>query len=185
MKHLIIFGPPGAGKGTQAEKLSQSLNLIHLSTGQQLRELVINQGISQSEINNIMTAGGLVSDEMVNQMVAQFIVDHPKQIFLLDGYPRNLIQANFLDNLLGAENIMVLNLVVSEKETVNRLASRGRLDDQADNVKRRWLTYCKNTQPLITYYEKNKRLINVDGEGSIEEVFKRLEIDAKQLTDNS
>ncbi len=168
MKHLIIFGAPGAGKGTQAEKISQQFNLRHLSTGQILREIV------DKEILAIMNNGSLVSDDVINQIIKQKIEEDKNSYFVFDGYPRTLKQSKYLDKLIKPEEIILINLIVSSKEVIARLSLRKRNDDTEENIKRRLKIYHKNTKPILDYYKSTNRLYKINGEASVNDVFNRL-----------
>lgn len=180
MFNLIIFGPPGAGKGTQAQKISKSLNLIHLSTGELLREEVDQQTAIGQEVQTIMANGALVNDDIVNKIIRNKIEKNGQSAgFIFDGYPRNIKQALELDALLSTKNLpLVLNLEVSSEELINRLKLREqklkRSDDNKDTIVNRLLVYSKQTQPLLNFYAEKKRLISINGQGSIEEVFSHL-----------
>ncbi len=174
MSNLIIFGPPGSGKGTQAKKLSDLLNSKHLSVGKILRKAIVDNHPLSKNLQKTMFKGDLVDDKIVNQIISDQINKNTKKEFIFDGYPRNLKQAKFLDNIINPENLKALCLVVSETETLKRLTLRGRDDDSRDNVKRRWKIYKKNIEPLLSYYQETDRLKKVNGEGNIEEIFNNL-----------
>jgi len=180
MFNLIIFGPPGAGKGTQAQKISQSFNLIHLSTGALLREEVSQQTAIGQKVQAIMANGELVGDDIVDEIVKNEIEKNGLSAgFIFDGYPRTISQAKKLDTLLTTKALpLVLNLEVSSEELINRLKLRGqesgRADDNEITISNRLLVYAQQTQPLLDFYAEKKRLINVDGQGSIEAVFNSL-----------
>ncbi len=174
MNNIIIFGPPGAGKGTQAEKISEVFKFKHLSTGHVLREAVEKNDELSKEILAIMSQGALVSDAIVNKIIKKQIEENKTTQFIFDGYPRNLEQAHFLDTLINTKNIILINLVVSPEEVITRLSLRKRDDDEQENIKRRLEVYHKNTEPILNYYQSSGRLLKVNGEGSVEQVFKRL-----------
>jgi len=180
MFNLIIFGPPGAGKGTQARKISESLNLIHLSTGALLREEVSQQTPIGQQVQTIMTNGGLVDDNIVDKIIKNEIEKNGLNTdFIFDGYPRTINQALKLDTLLTTKSLpLVLNLEVCSEELINRLKLRGqesgRADDNKATVTNRLLVYKQQTQPLLDFYAEKNRLISVNGQGSVEEVFKHL-----------
>jgi adenylate kinase len=173
MQHIVIFGPPGSGKGTQAKLISEFYNLNHISVGKILRQAIENNHPLSKKLQKKMFKGDLVSDKIVNKIIEDSVKG--KEIkFIFDGYPRNLKQAKHLDEIIGRFNVKCLNLIVSKKEVIKRLSLRGRSDDKEKNVKRRWKTYKRNTKPLLHYYKKTKRLLEVDGEGDIEEIFKNI-----------
>jgi adenylate kinase len=174
MKYLILFGPPGSGKGTQAEKISKEFNFKHLSTGQILREALNKKDGLSRQVVEIMNKGSLVSDDIVNQIIQQEIKKDEKTQFVFDGYPRTLEQAIFLDTLINKKDILLINLLVSTEEVIKRLGLRKRNDDNEENIKRRLKVYHQNTKPIFNYYQNSQRFIEVKGEGDIEEVFKGL-----------
>jgi adenylate kinase len=169
MKHLVIFGAPGSGKGTQAKLINKYSNITHISVGQILRQAIKDNHPLSKKLQKKMFKGDLVSDKIVNKIIEDNIKDKDEN-FIFDGYPRNLKQAKHLDEIIGRFNIKCLNLIVSKKEVIKRLSLRGRSDDEEKNVKRRWKTYKRNTKPLLSYYKKSKRLLEVNGEGDIEEI---------------
>ncbi len=173
MKHLVIFGPPGSGKGTQAKLISEAYKLQHISVGKILRQAIEDNHPLSKKLQKKMFKGDLVSDKIVNKIIEDTIKDK-EEVFIFDGYPRNLRQAKHLDKIIGRFNVKCLNITVSKKEIIKRLALRGRSDDEEKNVKRRWKTYDRNTKPLLNYYKKSKRLLEVNGEGDIEEIFKNI-----------
>jgi adenylate kinase len=189
MFNLILFGPPGSGKGTQSEKLLAKYNLKHLSTGDLLRTEIARKTPLGREAKKFMEKGQLVPDEVVIGMISSALDENPDAAgFLFDGFPRTATQAEALDKLLelkkNAINVM-LALDVSEEELVKRLEKRGetsgRIDDNNDNIIRtRILEYHKKTAPVADHYKKAGKVIMVKGEGSVEDIFKALtkEIDA-------
>ncbi len=180
MRNFIIFGPPGAGKGTQAQKIASTLNLEHLSTGALLREEVSRQTPIGQRVQDIMARGELVDDEIVDGIIKNKIEENGLAAgFIFDGYPRTLRQAQSLDVLLAAKALpLILNLEVSEASLITRLIARGRetgrADDNETTIKNRFRVYTAQTQPLLDFYAERGRLISVDGEGTIEEVYQRL-----------
>lgn len=183
MFNLVLFGPPGSGKGTQSDKLVAKYGLIHLSTGNLLREEIAQQTPLGLEAKMIMDKGQLVPDEVVIGMIDSSLEKHKDaQGFLFDGFPRNVAQAEALDKLLHLkkeEIRLVLILDVNEDELINRLVLRGktsgRTDDADENVQRkRQDVYKKETLPVASYYSKQKKVINVNGMGEIDEVYNRL-----------
>jgi len=180
MRNFIIFGPPGAGKGTQAQKIANEFNLHHLSTGALLREEISRQTEIGQKVQKIMDQGGLVDDSIVNTIVKDKITQNSQgDGFIFDGYPRTMAQAKNLDALLNAKALpLVLNLEVEEKELMERLKLRGqesgRSDDKEETIKNRLRLYSEQTRPLLDFYARQKRLISVNGQGTIEEVFQLL-----------
>jgi len=183
MYNLVLFGPPGSGKGTQSEKLVDKYGLIHLSTGNLLREEIANKTPLGLEAKSIMDKGQLVPDEVVIGMIDSSLEKHKDaKGFLFDGFPRNTAQAEALDKLLNLkkeEIKQVLILDVDEEELIKRLVLRGktsgRSDDADENVQRkRQEVYKKETLPVAAYYSKQKKVTNVNGMGEIEDIFNRL-----------
>ena len=170
---IILFGPPGCGKGTQATFISESLSIPHLSTGDMLRSAVSSGSEIGLKAKNIMESGGLVSDQIVLSIVEDRIAKHDcEKGFILDGFPRTVNQAEKLDLLLSTNHELdcVLNIKVDEEEIIKRLIDRSREDDKLDIIKNRFKTYNLETQPLIPFYEKRKILFNINGMQEIEKV---------------
>ena len=170
---IILFGPPGCGKGTQATFISESLSIPHLSTGDMLRSAVSSGSEIGLKAKNIMESGGLVSDQIVLSIVEERIAkDDCEKGFILDGFPRTVNQAEKLDLLLSTNNKLdyVLRIKVDEEEIIKRLIDRAREDDKPDIIKNRFKTYNSETQPLIPFYEERKILFNIDGMQEIEKV---------------
>ena len=165
-KHILFLGAPGAGKGTQAELLSQSNSYLHLSTGELLRkEIEMNTALG-IQVKDIMNRGELVSDELVLKIVRQNLLKDNKG-WILDGYPRNLSQANSLNEVLNEINQpleLVFYLDIPEEVLVKRLLLRGRKDDTEETIKTRVDIYKKTTEPLIQYFNDLSLLeyINAD-----------------------
>ena len=170
---IILFGPPGCGKGTQATFISEALAIPHLSTGDMLRSAVSSGSEVGLKAKNIMESGGLVSDQIVLSIVEQRIAkDDCEKGFILDGFPRTVNQAEKLDSLLSTNNKLdcVLRIKVDEEEIIKRLIERAREDDKPDIIKNRFKTYNSETQPLIPFYEDRKILFNINGMQEIEKV---------------
>jgi adenylate kinase len=191
MFNLILFGPPGSGKGTQSEKLIEKFGWIHLSTGDLLRKEIANATQLGLEAKSFMDKGQLVPDEVVIGMIGSALDANPTaKGFLFDGFPRTTAQAEALDALLtgkGSEITLVLALQVGQEELVARLLNRGktssRSDDRDENViRKRLVEYETKTAIVADYYAQFGKVAKVKGEGSIEEIFQSLcaEIDAKQ-----
>lgn len=179
MFNLILFGPPGSGKGTQSDKLVEKYGLIHLSTGNLLREEIANKTPLGKEAKKFIDNGQLVPDEVVICMVDSFFDKHKDANgFLFDGFPRTVAQAQALDKLLTLKKTgiaVVLALDVSEAELINRLLNRGktsgRSDDTDENViKKRFAVYTNETSPVADYYKKSRKFKSVQGEGSVDEI---------------
>jgi len=190
MFNLILFGPPGSGKGTQSEKLIAKYGLNHLSTGDLLRSEIAAKTPLGLEAKNIMDKGQLVPDEVVIGMISSALDANPTaKGFLFDGFPRTSAQAQALDNLLELKeasiNVM-LALDVSEKELVKRLLKRGetsgRSDDTNEHVIRARITeYHNKTAIVAEYYRQFNKVVFIKGEGSVDDIFAALskEIDER------
>ena len=163
-KHLLFLGAPGAGKGTQADLLSQSNSYLHLSTGELLRkEIEMNTALG-IQVKDIMNRGELVSDELVLKIVRQNLVKDNKG-WILDGYPSNLSQANSLNEVLNDINQpleLVFYLDIPEEVLIKRLLLRGRKDDTEETIKTRVDIYKKTTEPLIRYFKDLSLLEYID-----------------------
>ena len=176
--NLIIFGPPGAGKGTQSKFIVKNHNLFQLSTGEILRNEIKNKTELGIKISSIMNSGTLVSDEIVSRLIEKFICKKEyKNRFIFDGYPRNLNQAKNLDNLLNKyeQKInIVLKLSVSLETVKKRITERRSLEKRPDDTEeiaiKRYETYEKSTKPVIEYYKRLNLLKVVNGESSIDEI---------------
>ena len=180
--NLIIFGPPGAGKGTQADFIVNKYNLHQLSTGEVLRNEIKNQTKLGQEISSIINSGTLVSDDVVKKLVESFVSESKyKNRLIFDGYPRNLIQAKTLNELLtkyGQKIDLVLKLSVSLETIKKRISERRtqekRADDSEEIAIKRYKTYEKSTEPVIEYYKKLNLLKVIDGERSIDQINKEI-----------
>lgn len=176
-RRLLILGPPGAGKGTQAEMLCRALGIPHVSTGAMLREHVDRGTDLGLRAKAIMDSGALVSDEIVIAMVEERLGREDAVCgFMLDGFPRTAGQAAALDEVLADERALeaVINLDAPEEEIVQRILSRGRSDDTEDAVRTRIAVYHEQTAPLIDFYDERGILTRVDGVGGIDEVLGRI-----------
>jgi len=177
MSHRLLFvGPPGAGKGTQAERLAASHGLLHLSTGDLLRAEVKAGSDLGKEAEAVMNRGELVSDELVLAIVRSRLQNHSGG-WLLDGFPRNLAQAEALDALLSELNQplqSVLLMELDDEELVQRLLARGRADDNEEVIRHRLSVYREQTAPLINHYEQRGQLKKVLSTGTIEAVAEQI-----------
>jgi len=190
MFHIILFGPPGSGKGTQSEKLIATYGLKHLSTGDLLRSEINNKTPLGMEAKSFMDKGQLVPDEVVIGMISSALDANPNaKGFLFDGFPRTQAQAEALDKLLKLKNSEIgvfLALEVSEDELVKRLLNRGltsgRSDDTNENViKARIAEYNAKTSAVADHYKQFDKVVKIKGEGSIDDIFNALckEINAR------
>jgi adenylate kinase len=191
MFNIILFGPPGSGKGTQSEKLIQKYGFKHLSTGDLLRSEIANQTALGLEAKKVMDKGELVPDEVVIGMISSAIdANHDAKGFLFDGFPRTSAQAEALDKLLALKNApiaVMLALEVSEEELVTRLLKRGETSGRSDDtnmetIKARIAEYHKKTTAVADYYHQFEKVASVKGEGTIENIFDALckEIDLRK-----
>ncbi len=183
MLNLVLFGPPGAGKGTQAEFLVKAYNLTHLSTGDLLRTEIAAGSKLGLEAQRFMEKGELVPDEVVIGMIKGKLESNTgSKGFIFDGFPRTVDQAKALDNLLNENGTPIsgmLSLEVEKQELVNRLLSRGKISGRADDqdpsvIENRIKTYNEKTSPLIDYYKKQGKHFGINGMGSIEDIAGRL-----------
>ena len=179
MFNLILFGPPGSGKGTQSDRLVEKYGLIHLSTGNLLREEIANKTPLGKEAKRFIDHGQLVPDEVVIAMVGSFFDKHKDANgFLFDGFPRTVAQAQALDKLMSLKKTdiaIVLALDVTEAELINRLLNRGKTSGRSDDgdetvIKKRFLVYTNETSPVADYYKKTKKFKAIQGEGSVDEI---------------
>jgi adenylate kinase len=175
MTRLVLVGPPGAGKGTQAAVLSKELGVPHISTGDLFRAHVGGETELGKQVKSYLDAGKLVPDELTNEMVRERLNEaDAKNGFLLDGFPRNTGQADVLAQMLaeqGAELDAVLEFAVGEDELVQRLLARGRSDDTEDVIRERQQVYRSETAPLLDYYAS--KLLRVDAVGEVDEITAR------------
>lgn len=178
MTRLIFLGPPGAGKGTQAEILAKKLEIPHISTGEILREAIAQQTTLGIEAKNYVDNGDLVPNELILDLVKERLSqEDTKKGWILDGFPRNVHQASFLDELLAQLNQAcdyVLNLDVQDEVLIERLLARGRKDDNKDTITNRLEVYRQQTAPLIDYYQKHNLLNQVNGDLTLNEVHESL-----------
>lgn len=176
---MVFIGPPGAGKGTQSERLIAQYQLAHLSTGDMLRAARDAQTPVGKQADQYMSTGKLVPDEIIVAIVRERLAapDCGKG-FLLDGFPRTIAQAEALDVMLQQQGIpldVVLELRVPEEELFTRLAGRGRKDDTPDVIRQRLVAYREQTAPLLDYYGKQGLLKSIDGLGTVEAIYERIE----------
>ncbi len=183
MINLILFGPPGSGKGTQAAKLLKKYKLVHISTGDLFRFNLKNKTPLGLEAKKYIDKGDLVPDTVTINMLTEKVNEHPEaKGFIFDGFPRNVDQAKALDKLLkskGSAVSVLLSLDVDDEELVKRLLNRGkdsgRKDDSDESIIRNRLkVYYNETTPVYDYYEKTGKSIKVNGVGTLLAVFRRL-----------
>ncbi|MBP6624109.1 MAG: adenylate kinase [Chitinophagaceae bacterium] len=189
MFNLVLFGPPGSGKGTQSANIISKYNLMQLSTGDILRSEVSHETALGIEAKKYMDQGMLVPDEVVIGMISSKL-DENQDVrgFIFDGFPRTVAQAEALDNLLEFKNNpidVVISLLVSEDELKTRLVSRGevsgRTDDNEEVIVKRIQEYHAKTSPVADYYTSTNKLVEIKGEGSVDEIFELIsqEIDTR------
>lgn len=174
MTRLIFLGPPGAGKGTQAQILAEHLNIPHISTGEILRQAMQEQTPLGIKAQSYVDSGELVPDQLVQDLVAERLEQADAQSgWILDGFPRKVTQAAFLEELLqttGQGGEKVVNLDAPDAIVVARLLARGRKDDSEEVIRRRLEVYRNATAPLIDYYRDRHKLLTVNGDQSQAEV---------------
>ena len=181
--NIILFGPPGAGKGTQSKYLVHKLNNFQVSTGDILREEIKNNSEIGKQITNIMNEGKFVSDKIVNSLIEKLMLDPQKKDKLIfDGYPRSLSQAKYLDLILDKSNqkidhIFFLN--VNKDTIIERIEKRktleNRSDDNTDTILKRYDTYMETTRPVLDYYSKNPNFHEINGTQEIDQITKEIE----------
>ncbi len=183
MLNIVLFGAPGAGKGTQAALLADEHDLVHLSTGEILRKEIAAGTDLGKEAQKCIDKGEFVPDEVVIEIIRSQIRQHPDaKGFIFDGFPRTTAQAEALDRLMEGKGMQIASMVALDVETeelVKRLlkrgASSGRADDQSlDIIRNRIDVYHKKTEPIIGYYHAQKKYHPIDGTGAVDDIFKRL-----------
>jgi adenylate kinase len=191
MFNVILFGPPGSGKGTQSDKLVAKYDLVHLSTGNLLREEISHQTPLGMAAKSFIDKGQLVPDEVVIGMVDSYFEKHKEaKGFLFDGFPRTVTQAIALDKLLNLKKTSiaaVLALQVTEEELVKRLLNRGKTSGRSDDtneevIKKRFAVYQNETTPVADHYKQANKFEPIPGEGTVNGIFELLckEIEERQ-----
>ena len=189
MFNIILFGPPGSGKGTQSQKLIEKYGLKHLSTGDLLRSEIAQQTPLGMEAKNFIDKGQLVPDEVVIGMISTALETNPKASgFLFDGFPRTSAQAEALDKLLQLKKTSIavmLALHVSEEELVKRLLNRGQSSGRSDDtdekiIRSRIEEYNSKTKAVADYYAKADKVVDIKGEGTVDEIFDALCVEIRK-----
>ena len=176
--NIVIFGPPGAGKGTQSKYIVEKFNLFQLSTGELLREEITKNTKLGQEISSIINTGNLVSNEVVGNLIEKYLSDEKfKNRLIFDGYPRNLTQAKSLNEVLKKNDQKIdiaLKLTVSLETIKKRISDRKNLENRKDDNEKtaikRFETYENNIKPVIDFYKQSNLLKVIDGEGSVSEI---------------
>ncbi|MCQ2349446.1 MAG: adenylate kinase [Paludibacteraceae bacterium] len=179
MLNIVMFGAPGAGKGTQSELIEKRYNLIHLSTGDILRAEIKNGSELGKQVEAVISKGQLVSDELIIALLEQEISRHADANgFIFDGFPRTQVQAGALDEMLakhGEKVSIMLALSVEENELIKRLLNRGatsgRADDNLETIRKRITVYNEQTAPVMKYYEQKGLLRAISNDTTVEECF--------------
>jgi adenylate kinase len=179
MINLVIFGPPGAGKGTQSEKLIAKYGFVHISTGDLFRWHTKNDTALGKRVKEIMNSGALVPDEITISMLKEELDKNPQaKGFLFDGFPRTVAQAEALDQFMKDNNSAIHHVVelrVTEQEVRTRIAKRklvaNRADDEEDKLNKRIDEYFNKTVHVLPYYQSQNRLASVNGIGNVDEIF--------------
>ena len=179
MSNIIFFGPPGAGKGTQAKIISEYLNVSHLSTGDILRKKLLENDNLAIELKKIMASGNLVSDDILNSIVSLRLSKEATKGFILDGYPRTLSQSEFLNNFLSEKSSSInyiFNIQINFETLKNRILKRSseesREDDNIDVIETRYNEYLNSTQKVSNFYKDKytNNFYEIDGSLEIEEI---------------
>lgn len=187
--HLVLIGPPGSGKGTQASRVALAWGVPHISTGDILRRAVASGSMLGDAVKDAMSRGELVSDEIMTDLVAERLADlDATSGFVLDGFPRTVDQALALDALMEERGpLAVVELSVPDDELVRRIGHRrvleGRMDDNDAVVRERLAVYYRSTQPVIDFYKARRTLFTIDGNLPAEDVTERINLAVNPLVD--
>ncbi len=183
MKKIIFFGPPGAGKGTQAKIISKFLNISHLSTGDILRKKLLDNDDLSKKLQSIMSSGNLVSDDILNSIVSSRLTNETDKGFILDGYPRTLAQSEFLNNFFLETYTSLdyifdiqINFEILKNRIIKRSLEEGREDDNINVIETRYNEYINSTQKVSNIYKHNFSSIfyEIDGSQQIQEITKKI-----------
>lgn len=182
MYNIIIFGPPGSGKGTQSKLVSSHYNFLHLSTGDLFRKEIANKSLIGNIVKKFMDRGLLIPDSIVMRELYRYALENRKSPgIVFDGFPRTLEQAKTLDKLFNKKELrinLVISMLVSNDELINRILERGknsdRTDDNIEVMTKRLEIYNEHTFPVINYYKKTHRLHEISGKNSIDDVFESI-----------
>ena len=183
MKFYLLFGPPGAGKGTQAKLLVEKYNFHHVSTGDLLRKEIAKGSPLGQRAKELIDAGNFVDDATVVGMIENEIVNNPKvNGFLFDGFPRTVTQAEILDTMLAKQNNSVnkvISIIISDAMVFERISHRANIEGRKDDadpkiIQNRIDTYHAKTEPLIEYYKPQGKYNEICGEGTVEEIFNKI-----------
>jgi len=175
---IILYGAPGAGKGTQAELLTKKYSIPHISTGDMLRSAIERGTELGKKAKEFVESGGLVPDDVVIGIVRD-VLSSPQCAngFILDGFPRTTAQAESLQKIfdeLGITGVCIVSINVNEEELVSRLLNRGRVDDSEETIRKRLRVYEQSTAPVKSFYESRGRVCEINGVGSVEDVQKSI-----------
>ena len=179
MKNIIFFGPPGAGKGTQAKIISEHLKISHLSTGEILRNKILQKDELANQLKEIMSAGKLVSDDILNKIVLERLTNETNKGYILDGYPRTIVQSEFLNTFLKNSSSkidyifnIIINFEILRNRIIKRSSEESREDDNLEVIQTRYSEYLNTTQKVSNLYKDTHKEIfhEIDGSSEIQEI---------------